>query len=220
MIDLYCIDKWKCKDLNEKKKRGEGKKFDPAHTSEIVGEDIQKILWEQLHGTSDNHIPAKLPLCIGLPIMIRNNDATFCCITKGAEATVASWQSSTGLYGQNILETLFVKLKNPPKLIKIDGLPKNMVPIIRRPMATQCLLPNDDLVSLNRDQVPVLPNFVMTDYASQGHTSPDNPVDLNSCRDHLSYYTCLSRSATAEGTIIVQPFHESTIMGGHMNGYL
>jgi hypothetical protein len=36
------------------------------------------------------YIPAKLELCIGMPIMIRNNDATECCITKGTEATVAN----------------------------------------------------------------------------------------------------------------------------------
>lgn len=66
----------------------------------------------------------------------------------------------------------------------------------------------------------MLPNFAMTDYASHGCMRPSNPVDLNSCKDHLSYYTCLSRSSTAEGTIIVQPFQEKKIMGGYMNGYL
>lgn len=76
--------------------------------------------------------------------MIRNNDATEYCVTKGAEVTVAGWKSSIGPYGQNVLETLPAKLKNPPKSIKIDELPENVVPIIRRPIATPCLLPNDD----------------------------------------------------------------------------
>ena len=130
LTDFDCIDKWKCEDLQERKKRGKGRKLDPPQKSDFVREDIQKILWDQPHGTSEDHIPAKLSLCIGLPVMIRNNDATECCVTKGAEATVASWQSSKGPYGQNVLETLFVKLKSPPKTIKIDGLPKNVVPII------------------------------------------------------------------------------------------
>jgi len=59
----------------------------------------------------------------------------------------------------------------------------------------------------------------MTDYASQGRTRPDNVVDLNSCRTHQSYYTCLSRSATADGTIIVQSFDPKLITGG-ASGYL
>ncbi|KIJ91030.1 hypothetical protein K443DRAFT_76665, partial [Laccaria amethystina LaAM-08-1] len=59
----------------------------------------------------------------------------------------------------------------------------------------------------------------MTDYASQGKTRPFNVVDLNSCRNHLSYYTALSRSATCEGTVIVQGFDPSKITCG-ASGYL
>jgi hypothetical protein len=44
-------------------------------------------------------------------------------------------------------------------------------------------------------------------------------VHLNSCTSHQSYYTCLSRSATAEGTIIVQGFEPRVITGG-CSGYL
>ena len=54
----------------------------------------------------------------------------------------------------------------------------------------------------------------MTDYAAQGRTRANNVVELNNCRDHQSYYTCLSQSATAEGTIILQGFHSTKITGG------
>ena len=60
----------------------------------------------------------------------------------------------------------------------------------------------------------MLPNFAMTDYASQGKTRPDNVVDLTNCTSHQSYYTALSRSASAAGTIIVQSFSPGPIMGG------
>jgi hypothetical protein len=82
-----------------------------------------------------------------------------------------------------------------------------------------CSLPNDDEISLSRDQVLVLPNFAMTDYGAQGRTRPNNVADLNSCKTHQSYYTCLSRSATAAGTIIVQGFDPKIITGG-ASGYL
>ena len=42
----------------------------------------------------------------------------------------------------------------------------------------------------------------MTEYTSQGKTIPQNPVNLSNCGCHQSYYTCLSRSATASGTVI------------------
>ena len=45
----------------------------------------------------------------------------------------------------------------------------------------------------------------MTD-ASQGKTTPNNVVDLTNCTSHQLYYTALSRSASAAGTVIVQSF--------------
>ncbi|KAF9459930.1 hypothetical protein BDZ94DRAFT_1223999 [Collybia nuda] len=52
----------------------------------------------------------------------------------------------------------------------------------------------------------------MTDYAAQEKTRPKNVVHLNSYFSHMSYYTCLSRSASAAGTIIVQGFEPSNVM--------
>ena len=43
----------------------------------------------------------------------------------------------------------------------------------------------------------------MTDYASQGKSRPKNPVHLSSCHSHMSYYTCLSRTTSAAGTIVM-----------------
>ncbi|KAF8867602.1 hypothetical protein BD779DRAFT_1464056 [Infundibulicybe gibba] len=54
----------------------------------------------------------------------------------------------------------------------------------------------------------------MTDYASQGKTRINNVVDLNNCYTHQSYYTALSRSASAAGTIILQGFDGRKITGG------
>jgi hypothetical protein len=42
---------------------------------------------------------------------------------------------------------------------------------------------------------------------------------LSNCRSHQSYYTCLSRSATASGTVIVQSFSPQLITYG-TSGYL
>jgi hypothetical protein len=59
----------------------------------------------------------------------------------------------------------------------------------------------------------------MTDYTLQEKTRPKNPVDLSNCRSHQSYYTSLSRSATASGTVIVQSFSPRLITCG-ASGYL
>ncbi|KAJ7026391.1 hypothetical protein C8F04DRAFT_966413, partial [Mycena alexandri] len=59
----------------------------------------------------------------------------------------------------------------------------------------------------------------MTDYSSQGKTRVFNVVDLNQCRTHHSFYTALSRSKSAEGTLIVQGFTTGAITGG-IKGWL
>jgi hypothetical protein len=54
----------------------------------------------------------------------------------------------------------------------------------------------------------------MTDFASQGKTRPFNVADLNNLSTHQAYYTALSRSATAGGTLILQGFDPRNITGG------
>ncbi|KIM79453.1 hypothetical protein PILCRDRAFT_35638, partial [Piloderma croceum F 1598] len=217
---FYSIDRWRNPDT-KRQRGGRPKKtlIDPVRKSNVIAPHLQRILRDQPPASSNKHVAGKLTLCVGLPVMLKHNDATECCITKGAEATVVSWQTAKGPEGQTVLDTLFVKLRDPPKTVKIDGLPENVVPITRHTTATMCTLPNDDEISLSRDQVLVLPNFAMTDYSSQGRTRMNNVVDLNSCYTHQSYYTCLSRSASAGGTIIVQGFDPKVITGG-ASGYL
>ena len=149
-------------------------------------------------------------LCIGMPVMIRHNIA----ITKGQEGTVGGWDSKPGPYGKEMLETLFMKLTQPPKLIKFNDLQLNVVPIVKMASSVKCGLVDDQVYNVNHLQVLVLPNFAITDYASQGKTRPDNVVDLTHCTSHQSCYTVLSRGALAAGTVIVQSFSPGPITGG------
>jgi hypothetical protein len=179
-----------------------------------IPEKIQQALWEQPTCANTKLIPGKLSICLGMPIMIRNNAATEMCITKGQEAIVYAWDSHKTAEGKDVLDTLFVELNNPPTPVKLDGLPLNVIPLTRTSVTTSCRLPDDTTITVSRNQVEALPNFAMTDYASQGKTRPYNVVELSQCRSHQSYYTALSRSATAAGTLILNTIHPSKITGG------
>src|SRR5215471_20565373 len=217
--DFYSIDHiGKSPDPAEKKRRGKKKKPAGKHKSNEINPWLQNVIWDLPHSSTE-HFPGKLSLCIGMPVMIRNNDATELCITKGQEGFVAGWNAVKGPHGKPVLDTLFIHLDNPAKNIKIDGLPENVVPIVKATKTVKCIYQSDLEESIERQQVWVLPNFAMIDYASQGKTRPANVVDLSYCRNHLSYYTCLSRSATASRTVIVQGFSPSKITGG-ASGYL
>jgi hypothetical protein len=62
------------------------------HASSKISPALQKIIWN-LPPSATNHFPGKLSLCIGMPVIIRNNDATELCITKGREGHVMGWQA-------------------------------------------------------------------------------------------------------------------------------
>jgi hypothetical protein len=152
-------------------------------------------------------------------VMIRNNDATELCITKGQEGFVVGWQCYPGPHGKRVLDTLFVQLHNPPKPVQIPGLPANVVPIVKTTKTIPCVFPSDLKETIERQQVAVLPNFAMTAHAAQGKTRPFNVVHLNSCISHMAYYSALSRSATTAGTLIIQGFDPNVITKG-CSGYL
>lgn len=103
---------------------------------------LQNVLWNLRHSASD-HVSSKLSLCIGLPVMIRHNEATELCITKGQEGHIAGWQSAIGPNGQVMLDTLFIKLDQPAKTIKLDGLPENVVPLTKLSKNVLCVTPSD-----------------------------------------------------------------------------
>jgi len=185
-----------------------------AHHIGNITNEIQEALWAQPPSSTDKLIAGKLSLCIGLPVMIRVNFATELCITKGQEGHVHGWQSTKGTKGQQILDTLFVKLANPPQVVQFDGLPENVVPLTCSSTTIKASLPNADTIFISHSQVEVLVNFSMTNFASQGKTRPKNPVDLNNLQTHQAYCTALSHSSSAGGTIILQGFDARKMTGG------
>jgi hypothetical protein len=176
--------------VSEKKRRGRKSKGSSKHSSSAISPWLQDLIWNLPHAATA-HFPGRLSLCIGMPVMIRNNDATELCITKGQEGFVAGRTSHKGVHGKEVLDTLFVKLDKPAKFVKIDGLPENVVPIVKSLKTVECVFSSDLAEYVERSQVWVLPNFSMTDYASQGKIRPFNLVDLSHCRNHQFYYTCL-----------------------------
>jgi len=64
--------------------------------SNDISPALQKIIWNLPHSDT-NHFPEKLSLCIGMPVIIRNNDATELCTTKGQEGHVLGWQTGKGM---------------------------------------------------------------------------------------------------------------------------
>ncbi|KZP22501.1 hypothetical protein FIBSPDRAFT_738893, partial [Athelia psychrophila] len=65
---------------------------------------------------------------------------------------------------------------------------------------------NGNKVNINRQQVPVLLHFAITDYGAKGQNLPRNAVDLRNCSNYRAFYVALSRSVTSAGLIILSDF--------------
>ncbi|KAJ3559813.1 hypothetical protein NM688_g118 [Phlebia brevispora] len=138
---------------------------------------FRELLWN-LPPCMTGHVPGKLTLCIGMPVMLKSNEATELGATNGAEAVVYGWDSEKTRDGKQTLRTVFIELLNPPHTVKIGCLPKNVIPISTNTERVRCILPDDSSTWIVRQQVPLLPNFAITDFAAQGRTRPINPVDI------------------------------------------
>lgn len=87
-----------------------------------------------------------------------------CCVTNGAEGVVVSWTSHPIDNDQFALKPLFVKLTATPRPVQLPGLPDNVIPLSHMVQKVKCVLPSGAMILINQDQVPVVPNFAMTDF--------------------------------------------------------
>ena len=110
MTDFDSIDRFgSSPDPAEKQSKGKKSKPSGKHESNQISPSLQEIIWNLPHSATQ-HFPGKLSLCIGMPVIIRNNNSTKLCITKGQEGHVVGWQAGKGPHGKNILDTIFIKL--------------------------------------------------------------------------------------------------------------
>ncbi|EKM51735.1 uncharacterized protein PHACADRAFT_102456, partial [Phanerochaete carnosa HHB-10118-sp] len=179
---------------------------------------VQDQVW-QLPSSATEHVPGILRLCVGMPVMLKHSEATELCAMNGAEGTVYSWDAHEGAEGRLHIDTLFVKLVNPPRHVCLPNLPEDVIPIGSVAEKLECVLPNDSKISIYRQQVHVLQNFAKSDFGSQGRTRPFNLCHLRNCRNQQSMYTCLSRSSSLAGILILDDFDEMKVRGG-INGPL
>ncbi|KAI0341024.1 hypothetical protein BDW22DRAFT_1333262, partial [Trametopsis cervina] len=149
-------------------------KWASSKTHEVNAEQakqkMQRLLWSLPPALTENR-PGLLPMCLGMPVLLKANKVTEISATNGAEATVVGWESyHDPAHPFEHLRVAFVKLTAPPQPCKVPHLPENVIPVTMHTDRINCTLPSDSSIRISRTQVQLLPNFSMTDYASQGRT--------------------------------------------------
>ena len=62
-----------------------------------------------------------------MPVIIKKNIATECCVTNKASAIIYDWDSTELSNEKKVLNTLFVQLVNSPRNIHLEGLHLNVI---------------------------------------------------------------------------------------------
>ncbi|KZP05531.1 hypothetical protein FIBSPDRAFT_700891, partial [Athelia psychrophila] len=209
ITSFYLVDSFRggtTQDMTLKAARARNKKVvDGKHFSNCIPPEQQEIIWS-LEPKYTNHKAGRLDLCVGMPIMLRYNEVTECCMTNSANTVVVGWSADGDLANRPTLNTLFVELVNPTRNVQLEGLPLNVVPLVKRSDPVEVVLLNGNHLCITRKQVPVLLNFAVTDYRSQGQNRDRNPVDLQNCATYRGFYVALSRSTMSDGLIILSDF--------------
>jgi hypothetical protein len=200
--DFYSMDELSTTEPKRFNCKGKVRVYSKAR---VLTNVLREDLWNQPPFTSE-HIPGRLRLCKGLPVLIQYNIATNLCITCGQEARVVGWTLRRMQSGKLCLEVVYLELISPPRKVNIPNLPTNVVPVTRMEETVHARLSSDEYVFIARSQIPILPNFSMTDYSAQGKTREYNVIDLTLCRSFQAMYTCLSRAKTLGNTLVLRDF--------------
>ncbi|KAI9069925.1 hypothetical protein FKP32DRAFT_1557817, partial [Trametes sanguinea] len=187
---------------------------DPVRSTNTIGPKLQNVLWSIPHALSEHHAGI-LPICKDMPVLLKINEATELGATNGAPGRVYGWDSHTDKQGREYLDVLFIRLSSPPHPVQVDGLPPNVIPVGRHKLSVTVTLPVGDIaITIQREQVPCLPNFAMTDFTCQGLTLTLNVIHPRYCSNHQSLYTVLSRSSSLRDTVILEGFDRNKIQRG------
>ena len=116
LTHFYSIDKLGNVGLERKRRGSQTSK--KVSASVDVPNNIQETLWESSPHSSE-HFPGKLSLCIGMPIMIRNNDTTELCIKKSQEAYIVGWDAVDHPKGKKSFRDIVFTVERSTQICRI-----------------------------------------------------------------------------------------------------
>ena len=154
---------------------------------------------------------SKIPLVIGMPVMVTHNFDVEGGVVNGSKGIVSRIRYKVNEQGNRTLVSCVVRIAdssdNPMPMLQ-----EHEIPILED--VTDITFQNpysDEKITIRRTQVPVVPAFAMTAHKAQGQTMPSAIVDLASCRGTQAPYVMVSRVTSLDGLMILRPFDKKKI---------
>ncbi|KAF8332953.1 hypothetical protein F5887DRAFT_893920 [Amanita rubescens] len=163
-----------------------------------------------LHSGISNGVLRKLPLVIGMPVMITSNINVESGVVNGSVGTVHSIYFKTSPDGRRILTCCVVHIPRASSQ-NMTGLADKLYPIMPQSFYFSYTHRNRFTWSVKRSQCPLVPGFAMTAHKSQGQTLSKVIVDLDSCSGSEAPYVMISRVKSLSGLLIYWSFSKKRI---------
>lgn len=185
---------------------------DDRHKGGVVEDEalIEKL--GSLHSGKTKYRLGRLPLVIGMPVLVSQNFDVEGGVTNGSRGTVKrirySIQPDTK---RRILKSCIVHIPDSSP-VPLPNLTPHEMPIVADITTLSLVVPRTNRhCSIRRTQVPILPAFAMTAHRAQGQTMERVIVDLESCQGTEAPYVMVSRAKSLDGLLVLRPFKSTKI---------
>lgn len=181
------------------------------HENRIVNDEALVKKLTSLHSGKTKQRLGRIPLVIGMPVLVAQNFDVEGGIVNGSRGTVKRIRYVMGDGGKRYLRSVILEIPG----CSTEALPHLQtleIPILTDVTPMKFKHPyTHQSCTIKRTQVPVVPAFAMTAHRAQGQTMEKVIVDLESCRGTEAPYVMLSRARSLEGVLVLRPFSAARI---------
>lgn len=180
-----------------------------------AGEEIQDIELRQhllsLSSNNTEHRLGRIPMVIGMPVMIMTNFDVSNGIVNGRVGKLKSVSYITDSEGHRHATSCVIEsdgIVGPP----LPGLEANHAVALQDNVEMTFIHPHSkEKLKIKRTQLPIQPAFSITAYKSHSLSLDKVVIDLESCSGSEAPYVMASRVKSLDGLIVLHPFRRSKI---------
>ena len=181
------------------------------HCGDPISDPALRTHLQSLSSNTTNNRLGRIPLVVGMPVMLMTNFDVSNGIVNGTIGTLKSVQYWIDDEGFRHATSCIIRSKHivgDP----LPGLEKNEGVALQDETDMMFIHPHTKKkCKIKRSQLPIQPAFSVTAHKSQGLSLDNVVVDLQSCSGSESPYVMISRVKSLQGLMVLRPFHRSKI---------
>ncbi|KAF8144050.1 hypothetical protein K438DRAFT_1461390, partial [Mycena galopus ATCC 62051] len=173
-------------------------------------EDLQTRMWQvRLSDTKD--ALGKLPLSIGMKVMVTENIALKASGVNGAKGILREISYSTDRKGRRYADCAHVEIRGSN--VNLNALGPDIVPIVSVLSRFPYIVESGIKYYIGRTQLPLVPAYAYTDYKSQGKSLMQAIIDLTGAHSLHSLYVMISRATSRKLLAVLRNFTPKMLSG-------